>query len=185
MTTLSPDHLDFVRTFDVQPVLANPILDIAARFWEEERYDAFKLCYQSMRVMDDLIDDRKTIDPEISEVEKRELATTVNDWAEAMSRGTPSDAVPDQLAEAIAQFQIPLWPWQRFSESMLYDLSHDGFATYRDFLSYTEGAAVAPGAVFMHLCGIVKTNGGYHLPRFDIREAARPLARFCYLVHIW
>lgn len=50
-----PHELDF------QQILTNPILDIAAHVWEEERYNAFKICYRTMRILDDLVDDRKSI----------------------------------------------------------------------------------------------------------------------------
>ena len=67
---------------------------------------------------------------------------------------------------------------------MIYDLHHDGFRSFPVFLEYAEGASVAPASIFMHLCGVVKENGHYRPPQFDIREAAHPLAIFCYLVHI-
>ena len=54
---------------DFQDILTNPILDIAARFWDDERYDAFKICYRSMRVVDNLVDDRKSSGDGISRVE--------------------------------------------------------------------------------------------------------------------
>lgn len=62
--------LDFDRNLDFQQILTNPILDIAARFWEDERYEAFKICYRSMRFIDDMVDDRKIVSLRISEVEK-------------------------------------------------------------------------------------------------------------------
>lgn len=67
---------------------------------------------------------------------------------------------------------------------MIYDLHHDSFRSFPVFLEYSEGAAVAPASIFMHLCGVVKENEYYRPPQFDIREAAYPLAIFCYLVHI-
>ena len=45
-------HLDFVHDLDFEQILTNPILDIAASIWEKERYDAFKICYRSMRVIE-------------------------------------------------------------------------------------------------------------------------------------
>jgi phytoene/squalene synthetase len=67
---------------------------------------------------------------------------------------------------------------------MIYDIMHEGFKTFNDFLDYSEGAAVAPASVFIHLCGVSKEKGHYRPPKFDIKEAARPLAIFAYLVHI-
>lgn len=67
---------------------------------------------------------------------------------------------------------------------MIYDIHHEGFTTFPIFLRYAEGAAVAPASIFVHLCSVVKENGRYRAPYFDIREVARPSALFCYLVHI-
>ena len=67
---------------------------------------------------------------------------------------------------------------------MIYDIHHYGFRTFPMFLQYAEGAAVAPAAIFMHLCGVSKEKDHYSAPRFDIRKAARPIALFAYLVHI-
>ena len=67
---------------------------------------------------------------------------------------------------------------------MVYDLKNDGFPTFLSFVRYTEGAAIAPASIFMHLCGISNPDGSFRPPTFDIRLAARPLALFSYLVHI-
>ena len=67
---------------------------------------------------------------------------------------------------------------------MIYDIKHDGFKTFPIFLRYTDGAVMAPASIFVHLCGVVKDNGQYRPPHFDVRKAARPAGLFCYLVHI-
>lgn len=184
MSAQEINHFVFNRNLDFTQILTNPILDIAARFWEGERYDAFKICYRSMRVVDDLIDNRKSTFLKISEVEKRQLTAMVRDWLEAINNATPYDSLQKQLAETRARFQIPLWPWVKLSKSMIYDLHHEGFRDFPAFLRYSQGAAVAPGSIFMHLCGAVKERGHYRPPHYDIRTAARPLALFSYLVHI-
>ncbi|MFX1466345.1 MAG: squalene/phytoene synthase family protein [Promethearchaeota archaeon] len=177
-------HFDFKLNVNFDQILANPILDIGARFWDDERYNVFKLCYRSMRVVDDLIDDRKVDGGKLSDIEKSILIEKITDWIEALENKTPIDSFQEQFLETLARFKIPVWPWRIFAQSMIYDLNHQGFRTFPIFLEYAEGAAVAPGSIFMHLCGIIKENDGYFPPQFDIRKAARPLARFCYLVHI-
>ena len=184
MKAQNTNHPGFGQNIDFQQILTNPILDIAARFWEDERYDAFKICYRSMRTVDDLVDNRKAAAHVISEVEKRQFTAVVNDWVKALKEATPRDPLLKQLAETRASFQVPLWPWQKLANSMIYDLHDDGFGTFQAFLKYSEGAAVSPGSIFMHLCGVVEENGHYQPPPYDIRKAARPLALFCYLVHI-
>lgn len=177
-------YFDFVHDLDFEQILTNPILDIAASVWDEERYDAFKVCYRSMRIIDDLIDDRKAIGEDISETEKRQFENAINALVGSLSNGQQYDPVQQQLVETIEKFDIPLWPWQKLSKAMVYDLDHEEFSTFKVFLKYSEGAAVAPGSIFMHLCGVVRENGRYQSPQFDIQNAARPLALFCYLVHI-
>lgn len=137
-----------------------------------------------MRFIDDLVDDRRASATRISEVEKQQFTATVNDWVGAINDPTPYEPVQKQLVETISRFQIPFWPWQNFSKSMIYDLHNNGFRSFPVFLEYAEGASVAPASIFMHLCGVVKENGHYRPPQFDIREAAHSLAIFCYLVHI-
>ena len=184
MKTQETNHLDFAQKLTSQQILDNSTLDIAARFWESERYEAAKTCYQAMRIIDDLIDNRKVATHGMSEVEKQRLTAMVNDWLEAINYATPCDSVQKQLVETITKFQIPMWVWQRFSKSIIYDIRHDGFRTFQIFLRYTEGAAVAPASIFVHLGSVLKKNGCYRAPNFDIRKAARPAALFCYLVHV-
>jgi phytoene/squalene synthetase len=162
----------------------DPILDIAARFWEDERYDAARICYRSMRTIDDLIDNYKAETQRTSEVEKQKFTILVNNWLEVIADTVPCDNKQNQLIEVIAKFQIPLWSWQSFAKSMIYDIHHNGFRTLTNFLQYAEGASVAPGSITLHLCGVVKHNGRYHPPPFNVREAARPGALFSYLIHI-
>jgi len=182
--SVSADDFDFTDEIDFRKVLKNPILDIAARLWEDERYEAFKTCYRSMRAIDDLIDGVKSQGGTPSEAEKGRLASRVNGWVQAIEDGSHNDVYQRKLAETLERFRIPLWPWHRLAESMIYDIHHHGFSTFQDFLTYSEGAAVAPGSVFTFLCGVRKVDGEYHPPPFDAREVSRSTALYCYLIHI-
>jgi phytoene/squalene synthetase len=161
-----------------------PILDIASRFWECERQNAAGICYRSMRAIDDLVDNRKTEMLTLSPLEKHQFTTLVNAWAEGVDTTFPRDLQQQELLNVITRFQIPKWPWQQFAQSMIYDIHHNGFRTFTTFLTYAEGAAVAPGSIALHLCGVTKVTGQYLPPQFNIRKVARPLALFSYLVHI-
>ncbi|UCC43321.1 MAG: squalene/phytoene synthase family protein [Candidatus Zixiibacteriota bacterium] len=176
--------LDFAVDSDFDDILTNPILDIAARFWDADRYEAFQVCYRSMRRIDDLVDDRKATGRKITPEEASNYARMISDWLESIKRGENGDQFTEQFLETRVKYSIPLWPWERLCKAMAYDLHHDGYPNFLAFLRYAEGAAISPAAVFMHLCGVSEANGNFRAPTFDIRKAARPLALFSYLVHI-
>lgn len=177
------NDFEFVYNLTYQELNTNPILDIAARVWEEERYEAAKVCYRSMRIIDNLVDHRKT-EGDVSEKEKLQIKVDIEDWVEGITQSKPRDSQQKELLETINRFQIPLWPWKRFAKAMIYDIYNDGYKTFDDFLSYSEGAAISPGSIYMHLIGVVKDNGSYRLSQFDIGDIARPVALYAYLVHI-
>lgn len=178
------NRLDFATEINFSEILTNPILDIAARVWEKERYDAFKTCYRSMRVIDDLIDDRKEKSSFISKIEKKQLSRIIDRWITALQMSSPIDDFQAELLEVISKFKIPLFPWIRLAKAMKYDLDHNGFNNFTTFLRYTEGAAISPAAIFVHLCGVTKNRNEISPPDYDIRKEARELALFSYLVHI-
>ena len=162
----------------------HPNILIAARFWDDRRYHAARVCYKFMRMIDDYIDDRKASDDEISCLEREELSEKVNSWMNCLNNVTDHDPFYTELKETISTFKIPLQIFHNFAKSMLYDIDHDGFATMDDFIVYAEGASVAPASVFVHLCCLSEENNTYTTPDFDIVEIARPCAIFSYLVHI-
>ena len=185
MPRSSATNLDFFSQVDFDQILTNPILDIAARFWDKDRYEAFRVCYRSMRVIDDLIDDRKSTGQQLSLAEIESYRQEMLDWLEEVKAGSSANPFLLEFQKTVERFAIPLWPWERLVRAMSFDLSHDGFRSFTEFLRYSEGAAIAPASVFMHLCGVDKSaRGSFGPPKFDIRRAARPLAIFSYLVHI-
>ncbi len=170
---------------DFSEILTNPFLDIAARFWDRPRYDAFRVCYRSMRYIDDLVDDRKVSGEPITDTEVAIYENQIQYWVSAIGERPVREESLVELAETIDRFAIPSWPWERLCKAMIYDLKHDGFHNFRGFLRYTEGAAIAPASVFTHLCGVQGDDTqGFSPPTYDIRQLARPLALFSYLVHI-
>ena len=177
-------HIDFALDLDFSEILSNPILDIAARVWDHDRYEAFQICYRSMRVIDDLVDNQKSVGRQLSRDEQNLFASMIDDWINSLRRRRAVDFFQEQLLETMEKFRLPLWPWEKLATAMLYDLYNNGFATFHRFLRYTEGAAISPAAVFMHLCGVNLRGDTYQPPLFDIRAASRPLALFSYLVHI-
>jgi len=171
-----------VNNFQPETVGGRPILELAARVWPANRYQAFKVCYQTMRRVDDLVDHRKSQGLPLNEREFQQARQAVLSWM--LDQGGVDHPLMAALREVRCRFALPFWPWERWTQAMLRDLDHDGFAKFTDYLRYCEGAAVAPGAIFMHLCGVVPTGDSYQPPTFNVRRPARPLAIFCYLVHI-
>jgi len=169
---------------DFESILTNPILDIAARFWDEDRYQAFKVCYRSMREIDDLVDERKVEGQKFSPAEQISYTADINELIGGLVKTESGGRTLRMLLEVIQRFKIPFWPWQRLAKAMIYDIKNAGFDSFMTFRRYTEGAAISPASVFMHLCGISKSGQEFILPKFDICKAARPLAIFSYLVHI-
>lgn len=184
MTDHESVRLDFALDIDFSAVLTNPILDIAARVWEDDRYEAFQICYRSMRRVDDLVDDLKTKLGAVPEAMARQAESEITGWLERVRTGRADDEYGRLFTTTVNRFAIPLWPWERLGKAMIYDLRNQGFASFHTFLRYCEGAAISPAAVFMHLCGVKKTPAGYRAPEYDIRRAARLLAIFSYLTHI-
>ncbi len=184
MTPASEHKARFLSRLDITSILANPILDIAARFWDDDRYRAFRTCYKSMRWLDDLVDNHKSSSDRESPEITAAIDRRIDAWTTALLSNRPIDDIQKHLLETMHRFAIPAWPWERLAKSMLYDLHHDGFPSLLGFLRYCEGAAISPASVFMHLCGVTKSGNKYIPPAFDIRAAARPLALFAYFVHI-
>src|SRR6185295_12872475 len=82
---------------------------------------------------------------------------------------------------------VPDVLWRNFFVAMHRDLEVHRFATYRDFLDYTEGAAVAPTTIYLYLVASRSRAAGepYRLPEgFDLIGSGRQLGIFAYLGHI-
>jgi phytoene/squalene synthetase len=184
---MSSDKQKFIETFnsiDFHKIKDHPNILIAANFWEEDRYLAAKTCYKFMRSIDDLIDNYKAANKVIAPAERKNFTSDVNEWLNTILVNGKTNPLQKELKETIDNFRVPMWPLEAFAKSMLYDINHDGFATLNAFLEYSQGASVAPAAIFVHLNSITKRNGSYEVPAFDVREAATPCAIFSYLVHI-
>ncbi|HLO57100.1 MAG TPA: squalene/phytoene synthase family protein [Bacteroidales bacterium] len=176
-------YQELFNRIDFKRIIDHPNILIAAAFWEEDRYNAAKMCYKYMRAIDDLIDCHKSAHTIIAENEKASFLQSVNTWIDHIEKPQNYDS-GNELLETIRTFHIPLWPLETFAKSMIYDIDHNGFATISDFIDYSQGASVSPASIFVHLNGLRKTRHGYDVPAFDVRDAATPCALFSYIVHI-
>lgn len=177
------NNLDFINHIDYKNMLHRPFLYIGASVLEDETYEAFKVCYQSLRVMDDIIDDRRAGQENLPESVKKEISFQLNQMLHAIEHRQPLDSRQSALLEIMDRFQLPVWPWKKFAGSMMYDLENNGYKTLCAYMRYSEGAAIAPGAIYMQLC--LSSNPQNDAKQVNLRAAARPLAVFSYLVHIF
>jgi len=175
---------EILESIDFQEIKKNPNILIAARFWDNDRYKAAKVCYKFMRLIDDLVDDRKISSAIISASEKALMIKKVEKLIDDIKHSSAADPFLQEVAETISRFKIPMKFFSNFAEAMIYDINHTGFSTVDEFLSYSDGASVAPAAVFIHLCCLQKDNDEYISPSFDVIEVAKPCAIFSYVVHI-
>jgi len=172
---------EIVHGIDFEKISRHPNILIAARFWESERFEAAKVCYGLMRSIDDMIDDRKATGSPISLLERDAFDAEIAGRVGSLVSG---GAGANAAAEVINRFSIPAWTFVDFARAMRFDLDHDGFATFDEFLEYAGGASVAPSSIFVHLCTLREMGGVYLPAEFDVREAALPCSIFSYIVHI-
>ena len=158
------------------------ILETAATFWEADRQEAFRTIYKAMRVVDDIVDDRKKEGSPIGEEERTQLQEKIQSLLEPAD--PPRREAPNALIAVRERFGLPSRCFDLWMHSMLYDLRCDGFDCWKRFREYAEGAAVSPGAIFLHLCALKPRGEGFEGPNFDIFAKARDLALFSYIVHI-
>jgi len=182
-----PNSEVYIRIFkkiDFERINKHPNILVAASFWDEERYKAAKVCYKFMRKIDDLVDDYKSLHTSIEDENRERLAGKVAEWMATIRSGRNRNLFGRELLRTIDRFRIPLWPFEDFATSMIYDINNDGFLNLQSFLDYSQGATVAPSSVFVHLCGLRKNGNAFAEPLFDVKKAAAPCALFSYLVHI-
>jgi phytoene/squalene synthetase len=172
------------ESIDFDKIIDHPNILIAANFWDNERYCAARTCYRFMRALDDLIDNHKAAHKGISENDRDSFREDIRQWMGMLKEGLRSSPFNNELGYTVEKFRIPLWSLEAFAESMLYDVTHDGFATLADFVEYSGGASVAPASIFVHLAGLQEKEGKYTDPPFDVRRTASPCAMFSYFVHI-
>ena len=176
--------LEIFNSIDFQQIKDHPNILIAAKFWDDERFCAAKICYKFMRAIDDLIDNYKAKNRLIKPEEREEFVANVEEWLKMIIISKECNPLKGELRETVEKFRIPVWPMEAFAKSMIYDINNDGFPTLETFLEYAYGASVAPASIFVHLNGLQSVNGRYEQPRFDVKWASTPCAIFSYLVHI-
>jgi phytoene synthase len=168
----------------------NPFLYYVSSFFEDKnKFKAFCSTYASMRILDDFVDGIKNR-TELSRNEKTFYLEEINKWEKLITDCYNGKRFENPILRALSDtfktFDIQLSPWANLAKAMRWDIEHSRFNTFKEFLNYTEGAAIAPATVFISVlsgqsdgekynCSANGNNSYYY---------AKDLAIFCYLTHI-
>lgn len=168
---------------------ASPLVRAARRLRCPERRALFDCTYAAMRIIDDVVDAAPRLP-------RRAVAAHVDRWltqAVAAMRGRfrpGPDSYEPALFAALDRYggssTIGPTPWRKLASALRTDVAGRKLATWRDFMTYAEGASVAPAGIFIYVIGCEVEGGArtrLRLPRPPV-VYARDLALFCYLVHM-
>jgi phytoene/squalene synthetase len=158
------------------------ILQISTLFWEKAPRDAFYTCYAAMRKIDDCADAIKATSKTVSNQTRKNAVEEIRAWN---LEGNSSDYPELPIVRTIFnEYNIPTQVWTQWLQSMIYDIYHDEFATFRSFVQYAEGVAIAPGMLYLYLLKPVSMPSHCMFYENPLYQLARPLALFSYLIHI-
>ncbi len=105
-----------IKNIDFDHIEKHPNILIAARFWDDRRYHAARVCYRFMRLIDDYIDDRKATGKEISCLEREELSNNVHHWIDCLHGSAGKDPFFEELSQTICHFQDSPAAFSQFRE---------------------------------------------------------------------
>jgi phytoene synthase len=185
------------RCFALTSRQSNHLHRAALRLDSARRYEFFLATYAAMRALDDLVDreflgrpprEREALRPRmLQQLERWESQVAAASRGEYRAEeGDLEPQVFEALDEFLARSDLDAQPFHRLATSLRRDLREQSLESWAEFLQYCEGAAVAPGAVFLYLLAAEEhPDGRFELPpSVGIWEMARDLAHFCYLTHI-
>jgi phytoene/squalene synthetase len=178
-------------------------LYITSSFFKDSiKYRAFCSYYAVMRIVDDRVDNLPLRTRYSEELCNQEL-DIINAWEQVIiscSQGiypttfqlkacdfANARAVCESLITAFQAIPVPIKLWTNFFDAMRSDIVADEFDSWSDFLTYAEGATVAPTTIYLLLIAAQpnKANSTYELPKeFDLLKCGRYLGVFAYLGHI-
>ena len=171
-------------------------------FKDPLKYRAFCDYYAIMRIVDDRIDNLPSSRIRSAEMRKCELDVVLawENVVRSSCRGIhptasqlascdfdEAKAVCESILASYRVFPVPIPLWQNFFSAMRSDVVDSEFVRWSDFLTYAEGAAVAPTTIYLWL--IVARRDvmevSYRLPTgFNLYDCGRHLGLFAYLGHI-
>ena len=163
-----------------------------ARSFSTARQDLFLATYMAMRLIDDHVDhlvdvDRGWQSPALGAIDgwQRRVQAAVDGRIEPGAEGY-EEAVLVLLAGTVPPSPLDGRAFDALARAMRRDALGQPLRSWQDFLDYAEGATVAPTFVFLTLLAL--DGEARRLParlRLErLWQRARPMAVYCYLVHI-
>src|SRR5512136_1826165 len=98
MNAQTDKFLEIFNSIDFHKIKDHPNILIAAHFWEQERYNAAKVCYRFLRIIDDLIDNHKAEKKLIAPEERKQFTENVDAWLRMLTVSGKDDPFHDELA---------------------------------------------------------------------------------------
>jgi phytoene/squalene synthetase len=168
----------------------NPFLYYVTGFFEDKnKFKAFCSTYASMRILDDFVDGIKNR-TKLNCDEKIFYLGEINKWEDMITDCYNGKRFENPILRALSDtfktFNIQLSPWTKLAGAMRWDIEYSRFCTFKEFLNYTEGAAIAPATVFISVLAAQSDGNKYDclVNAADPYIYAKDLAIFCYLTHI-
>jgi phytoene/squalene synthetase len=182
-----------VRFVDQRPSNVTRLAGLLPRTKRPMFYPA----YCAMRVIDDEVDNDFLALPETErEAQRVRVARRVEQWRARAIEALEGRFVADTNGEdariftamnaTLGRSNIGTQAFHGLADAMQRDVAERPLATWQDFLHYTEGAAVAPAAVFVFILAAKLARDGSSRSELmrPCADYARHLAIFSYLVHI-
>ncbi|WP_193180727.1 squalene/phytoene synthase family protein [Nisaea sediminum] len=169
---------------------ANANLLHAARLLPVPRQEFFFASYAAMRLIDDAVDDDFLMRPAPErDAARGQMLAEIDAWeAQCLGRaeqGPLPEQVQRAMRDTVLASDLGDMPWAGLAAAMRRDVEERDMKDWEDFLSYAEGATVAPATVFIYLLAADPGQTAFRcrLPEAPVTYAA-DLGIFCYLVHI-
>ena len=190
------EHRKFQAAIAVARASTSP-MERAAAALDPLRYKVFCAAYESMRVIDDYVDDAFLALPPAKRAAERATARrVVADWRTAatarLATGSLAEGpagfadVMEALEATHAVAKLDPGPWDRLADAMTRDVDERPMPDWDAFLAYAEGATAAPAAVFVEILALRPGPDG----RLESQLAGKAVGRsrnaaiLLYLVHI-
>jgi len=162
----------------------------------KSRYFAFVTLYAVMRIVDDLVDNTKSAG--IKKLDEKSLRLQVNLWHKRIlsaHSGTPYQfeekkstdkvEIDHAVTTIFANFPMPINLWNDFFEAMVFDIKHERFENFEQFVAYSKGASVAPTTIYIYLLAAQKDGSNKFIMREEsFLECGYNLGIFAYIAHI-